>query len=100
MMTGRSFRLSGMLRSLQVADPGQEIEEGSRRRGLESGVDADFLQDRLATVTVVEREDGGPQLDDLVFRNVRRGDERHVGKLAAARDDPPAVLFPGAPDSG
>src|SRR3954469_2360840 len=86
MMTGRSLRLSGMLRSLQVTDPGEEIEEGPRRGGLEAGVDADLLQDRLAAVAVVECHDGGAQLGDLLFRNLRGGDERHVGKLTAPGD--------------
>src|SRR3954464_6550941 len=99
-MTGRSLRLSGMLRSLQVADPGEEIEEGPRRGRLESGVDADLLQDRLAAVAVVDRHDRGAQLGDLLFGNLRRGNERPVGKLTTARDDTAAVLFPGATTYG
>src|SRR3954469_25824477 len=94
MMTGRSLRLSGMLRSLEVANPGEEIEEGPRRGGLEAGVDAYLLQNRFAAVAVVERHDGGAQFRDLLFRNLRRSDERHVGKLTAARDDTAAVFFP------
>src|SRR5262245_2962834 len=96
MMTGRSLRLTGILRGLEVADPGEEVEEGPGLGRLEAGVDADFLQDRLAAVAAVEQHDGAAQLVDLVVADRRRGDEWHVGQVTAARDHAPTVLLPGA----
>src|SRR5882672_563499 len=99
MMTGRSLRLSGILRSLEIADPCEEVQERPRRCRLEPGADADLLEDHFAVVAVVERYDHGAQLDDLIVRDLRRRDEGHVRQLAALRDDPPAVFLPRAPDA-
>src|SRR5882672_2468631 len=98
MMTGRSLRLSGIFRGLQIADPGEEVEEHLGGRRLE-GVEADLLQDHLAAVAGIERDDRGAQFQHLLLRDLGRRDERHVRQLPASGDDTAAVLLPAPADA-
>src|SRR5262245_32337039 len=85
MMTGRSFSLMGIvlplsradrsgLLDVQVAQPAEEVDEGLARGLLEAGGHADLLQDRLAALGRVERDDRRAQPLDLRRRDLRRGD--------------------------
>src|SRR5467141_728607 len=86
MMTGRSLRLIGILCDFEVSDPGEKVEKHFRIRRLEAG-QPDLLQNGLAAVSGIERDDRPAQLCDLLFRDLGRRDEGHVGQLPASREN-------------